>query len=142
MDHWVSLYTRIVALLEALREWGVALGPNGLGALQSLVKFFCNWVRAVSSGTDLPPAQTIIGPSLFPLRGWDESGKGADPCLDPISEEDEEDILSLPDSLPDLIDSVREEERLSLIGLIEKGVLPPGLSVYQDSIRPNRFWLR
>ena len=28
MDHWLSLYTRIVALLEALREREVALGPS------------------------------------------------------------------------------------------------------------------
>ena len=142
MDHWLSLYTRIVALLEALREREVTLGPSSLGALQSLVRFFCDWVGTASLGTDLPPSQTVTGPSLFPLQGWEKSGEKGNLCLDSISEEDEEDALSVPDSLPDLIDSAGEEERPTPIGLVEKGILSPGLFLYQDSIRPNRFWLR
>ena len=142
MDHWLSLYTRIVALLEALREREVTLGLSSLGALQSLVKFFCDWVCTASSGTGLPPSQTVTGPSSFPLQLWEKSQKKGELCLNPISEEGEEDALSIADSLPDLIDSVGEEERPSPVNLVEKGILAPGLFLYQDSIRPNRFWLR
>ena len=142
MDQWLSLYTRIVALLEAIRERGVTLGPSSFGALQSLVRFFCKWVYTASSGADLPPSLTVTGPSSFPLQGWERSGKKGSICLDPISEGDEEDAHSVPDSLPDLIDSAGEEERPSPIGLVERGIDPPGILLYQDSVRPNRFWLR
>ena len=107
MDQWLSLYTRIVALLEAIREREVTLGPSGIGALQSLVRFFCEWVCTASSGADLPPPLTEIGPRLFPPQGWEKSEQRRSSCLDPISEED---THSLPDSLPDLIDSAGEEE--------------------------------
>ena len=76
------------------------------------------------------------------MQGWGKSGKRGRFCLDPISEGDEEDTFSVPDSLPDLIDSAGEEERPSPVGLAEKGVVSPGLVLYQDSVRPNRFWLR
>ena len=135
------MYTRIVALLEAIRERGVTLGPSSLGALQSLVRFFCEWVCTASSDADLPPSLTVTGPSSFPPQGWEKSGKKGSFSLDPISEGDEEDAHSIPDSLPDLIDSAGEEERPSPIGLVQKGIAPPGILLYQDSVRPNRFWL-
>ena len=141
MDHWLSLYNRIVALLEALREKEVTLGPSSLGALQSLVKFFCDRVGTASSSTDLPPPRAAVGPSSSSLLLRGTSGEGLGFGLDSIKEEDGEDTLSLPDSLPDLVDIVGEEERPSPIDLVRKGVLPLGLSLYQDSIRPNRFWV-
>ena len=52
-----------------------------------------------------------------------------------------EDAHSVPDSLPDLIDSAGEEEHPSPIGLVEKGIVPPGILLYQDSVRPNRVWV-
>ena len=141
MDQWLSLYTRIVALLEAIRERGVTLGPSSIGALQSLVRFFCEWVCTTSSGGDLPPSLTVTGPSSFPPQGWEKSGKKGSLCLDPIGEGDEEDAHSLPDSLPDLIDSAEEEERPSPIGSVKRGKAPLGILLYQDSVRPDRFWL-
>ena len=128
MDQWLSLYTRIVALLEVIRERGVTLGPSSLGALQSLVRFFCEWVYTASSGADLPPSPTVTGLSLFPPQGWERSGKKGSVCLDPISEGDKEDTHSIPDSLPDLIDSAGEEEHPSPIGLVERGIAPRGYS--------------
>ena len=142
MDQWLSLYTRIVALLEAIREREVTLGPSSVGALQSLVRFFCEWVCTASSGANLPPSLTVTGPSVFPPQGWEKSGKKGNSCLDPLSEEDEEDAHSVPDSLPDLIDSAGEGEHHSPIGLVQKGIAPPEILVYQDSVRPDRFWLR
>ena len=75
MDQWLSLYTRIVALLEAIREREVTSGPSSLGALQSLVRFFCEWVYIASSDEDLPPCLTVTGPSSFPPQGWERLGK-------------------------------------------------------------------
>ena len=141
MDHWLSLYTHIVALLEALREREVTLKPSSLGALQSLVKFFYDRVCTASSGTDLPPPQAVTGlSSLLTASVGEAWGKDRSPCLDPIREEGEEDALSVPGSLPDLTDSAGEEEHPSPIGLVERGVLPLGLSLYQDSIRPNQWF--
>ena len=88
MDQWLSLYTRIVALLEVIRERGVTLGPSSIGALQSLVRFFCKWVCTASSGADLPPALTVTGQSSFPPQGWEKFGKKGSFCLYPIGEED------------------------------------------------------
>ena len=141
MDQWLSLYTRIVALLEAIREREVTLGPSSLGALQSLVRFFCEWVRTASWDVDLPPCLTVTGPSSFPPQGWEKPGKKRSFSPNPISEGDEEDACSIPDSLPDLIDSTGEEERPSLVGLVREGIAPPGVLLYQDSVRSNRFWL-
>ena len=141
MDQWLSLYTRIVALLEAIREREVTLGPSSLGALQSLVRFFCEWVCTASSDVDLPPCLAVTGPSLFPPQGWGKPGKKGSFSIDPISEGDEEDACSVPDSLPDLIDSTGEEDRPSPIGLVREGIAPPGILLYQDSVRSNRFWL-
>ena len=120
------MYTRIVALLETLIQREVTLGPSSLGALQSLVRFFCKWVCTATSGADLPPSRTVTGLSSCPPQGWEKSGKKGSFCLDPISEGDEEDALSIPDSLPDLIDSAGEEERPSPIDLVEKGDSVPG----------------
>ena len=141
MDHWLSLYARIVALLEVIREREVALGPSSLGALQGLVRDFCRGVCAASSSASLPLSPTITGPSSIPLQAWEKSRKRGGPCLDPIGEGDEEDTLGIPDSLPDLIDSAGEEERLSPVGLVEKGVVSSGLVLYQDRVRPSWFWL-
>ena len=103
MDQWLSLYTRIVALLEAIREREVTLEPSSLGALQSLVRFFCGWVCTASSDADLPPCLTATGPSSFPPQGWGKPGKKESFSPDPISEGEEEDACSVPDSLPDLM---------------------------------------
>ena len=135
------MYTRIVALLEAIREREVTVGPSGLGVLQGLVRFFCEGVCTASSNADLQPCLTVTGPSLFPAQGWEEPGKKGSFSPDPISEGDEEDDCSIPDSLPDLIDSTGEEERPSLVGLVQEGIAPPGVLLYQDSVRSNRFWL-
>ena len=141
MDHWLSLYARIVALIEALSERGVTLKPSGWGALQSLVNSFCTRVRTASSGADLPPLRATTGLSWSSPQGWENSGEQVGPRLDPIEEEGGTDTLSIPDSLPDLIGNEGEEECLFSIRLVEKGVVPPGIALHQDSVRHNRFWL-
>ena len=141
MDQWLSLYTRIVVLLEAIREREVTLGPSSLGVLQSLVRFFCEGVCTASSNADLQPCLTVAGPSLFSTQGWEEPAKKGSFSPDPISEGDEEDACSIPDSLPDLIDSTGEEERPSLVGLVQEGIVPSGIPFYRDRVRSNRFWL-
>ena len=135
------MYNRIVALLEIVRERGVTLGPSSLGALQSLVNFFCDRVCTASSSADLSPPRAVTGISSSPLIEWETSGEGLGFCLGPVKEKDGEDAISIPDSLPDLVDIVGEEGRLSPTDLVRKGVLPPGLTLYQDSVRPNRFWV-
>ena len=141
MDHWLSLYNRIVARIEALGEREVTLGPSSLGALQGLVKLFCERVCAAPSSTDLSLPRAVRGPSTSRLLSGEKSGRELSSCLDPISEEDGEDALSIPDSLPDLVDVVEEEECPPPTDLVGKGILPPGLSLYRDSVRPNRFWV-
>ena len=141
MDHWLSLYIRIVALLEALREKEVTLKPSSLGVLQNLVRSFCDRVCTASSGADLPPSQALTGLGSLSPKGWGESRKRIGLRLDPIREEREEDALSIPDSLPDLADSEGEGECPSPLGLVERGIVPLGLPLYQDSIRPHRFWV-
>ena len=141
MDQWLSLYTRIVALLEVIREREVTLGPSSVGALQGLVRFFCEGVSTASSGTDLPSSLTVTGPNSFLPQGGEKTGSKRSVYVAPIGEGDEEDARSIPDSLPDLIDSAGEEECPSPRGSLQKGIVPPGILLYQDSVRPNRFWL-
>ena len=141
MDHWLSLYNHIVALLEALGEREATLAPSSLGALQGLVKFFCDRVCAAPPSTDLSQPRAVRSPRMPRLLSEGNLGKETGPCLNPISEEEAEDALSIPDRLPDLVDVVEEEERPSPTGLVEKGILPPGLSLYRDRVRPNRFWV-
>ena len=105
-----------------------------------LVKFFCDRVCATSS-MDLSQPRAVRGPRMSRLLSGGKLGKEPSSYLDPISEEEGEDTLSIPDSLPDLVDMVEEEERPSPTGLVEKGILPPGSSLYQDRVRPNRFWV-
>ena len=88
---------------------------------------------------DLPPCLTVTGPSSFPPQGWGKPGEKESFSPDPISEGDEEDACSIPDSLPDLIDSTGEEECPSPIGLVREGIAPSGILLYQDSVRSNRF---
>ena len=140
MDHWLSLYARIVALIEVLSEKGVTLKPSGWGALQSLVNAFCAQVCTASSGADLPPSRATTGLNWSSPQGWENSGEQVGPRLDPIEEEGGTDTLSIPDSLPDLIDNEEEDECLFSLGLVEKGVVPPGIALCQDSVRRNRFW--
>ena len=142
MDHWLSLYTRIIALLEALREREVTLKPRGLGALQGLVTSFCTQVVAASSNATLSPAPTLTGLSWLVSQGWERARERAGSRLDTIEEESEADTLSSPDSLPELVDNARVEECFSSIGLVERGLIPPGIVLRQDSVRSNRFWLQ
>ena len=142
MDHWLSLYTRIVALIEALREREVTLKPSGLGALQSLVTSFCVQVGTASSDVKLSPLPTPTGLSWSLSQGWEKARERVGLCLDTIEEEGETDTFSIPDSLPELVDNEGEEECLSSIGLVEGGVVPPGIVLHQDSVRFNRFWLQ
>ena len=141
MDHWLSLYVRIVALLEALSEGEVTLKPSSLGALQNLVESFCSQVCTASLGTDLPSPGAMTGLKPTSPLGWGKSREQLGVRLDSIKEESEDDALSIPDSLPDLVDSAGEEESLLPTVLVEKGVIPPGVVLYQDSVRPNRLWL-
>ena len=61
MDHWLSLYARIAALLEALSEGEVTLTPSSLGVLQNLVESFCSQVYTASLGADLPSHRATTG---------------------------------------------------------------------------------
>ena len=79
MDHLLSLFYRIIALLEELqREQGVPLGPVRLGALQSLITAFCNLAINSSLGTDLQPAlverESEIGSNWNCGRSLDRAG--------------------------------------------------------------------
>ena len=60
----------------------------------------------------------------FCRKEWEKSEHRGSSCVDLISEED---THSLPDSLPDLIDSVWEEERPFPIELIKSGIANPGI---------------
>ena len=119
----------------------MTLKPSSLGALQNLVESFCSQVCTASLGADLPSPGAITGLSSVSSRGWEKPREQIGVRLDSIKEESEDDALSIPDSLPDLIGSAGEEESLLPTGLVEKGVVPPGIVLYQDSVRPNRFWL-
>ena len=142
MDHWLSLYIRIVALLETLREREVTLKPSCLGALQSLVTSFCVQVCTASSGAKPSPFPTPISLSWSLLQGWEKDRERVGLCLDTVEEEVETDTSSLPDSLPELVDNEEEEECLLSVGLVDKGIVTPGIVLHRDSVRSNRFWLQ
>lgn len=142
MDHWLSLYIRIVALLKILREREVTLKPSCLRALQSLVTSFCVQVCTASSGAKPSPFPTPTGLSWSLLQGWEKDRGRVGFCLDTVEEEIEIDTSSLPDSLPELLDNEGEEKHLLSVGLVDKGVVPLGVELHQDSVRSNRFWLQ
>ena len=139
MDHWWSLYTRIVALLEALGEREVVLGPSSLGALQNLVETFCREICIASLSVGLSPCRTTPSPKHTSLVGRGDPRGQPSTHLSSIQEEREEDTLSIPDSLPDLVDSAEEETQLLSV-LVEKGIVFPGTVLCQDRVRSNRFW--
>ena len=142
MDHLVSLLDRITALLEEFqREWGVTLRPDRLGTLPRLVAAFCNLVAISLRNTDLPPSPTNGSLGRVQLEKWEKLGQGEGPNSETSREEIEEDTLSIPDSLPNLIDEGEGEELPSLVGLVEKGIVPQGLALCQGRTRVNRFWL-
>ena len=141
MDHWVSLYVRIVALLEALSEGEVTLRPSSLGVLQNLVESFCSEIYTASLGADLPPYRATSSLNPISSVGRGRSTRQLGTHLNPIKEESEDDALSIPDSLPDLVDSTEEEESRLPPASVEKGVIPPGVVLYQDRVRPSRFWV-
>ena len=141
MDHWLSLYTRLVALLEALSEGEVTLRPNSLGALRNLVESFCSEVYTASLGADPPSCRATNSLKHVPSVGRGRFIRQFSTHLNPIEEGSEDDALSIPDSLPDLVDSAGEEESRLPSVLVEKGVIPPGVVLCQDRVRPNRFWL-
>ena len=141
MDHWVSLYIRIVSLLESLGEGEVALRPSSFGVLQNLVESFCRELYIASSSVRLSPYRATSSPKPISLGGREGPREQSSTRLSPIEEESEEDTLSIPDSLPDLVDSTEEEEGRLPSVLVEKGIIPPGVVLSQDRVRSNRFWL-
>ena len=140
MDQLLSLFYRITTLLEELqREQGVPLGPIRLGALWTLVTTFCNLANTLTLGTDLWPASKVGKLGSTRLELWERFRQSGEPFLGPCSEREEEDVLSLPDSLPDLVDEEQGEERPPLTSLVGKGVIPQGLALRQDRTKPHRF---
>ena len=113
MDHLLSLLNRITALLE---EWqrgqGVTLRPSSLSILRSIVATYCKLIVALSLDTELRPPQEVNSLGGVQLRLWEGFKGGKWPYSEVSEEEVEEDVLSLPDSLPDLIEEEEGEGKL------------------------------
>ena len=142
MDHLLSLLNRITALLEELqREREVTLRLNSLNVIHSLVAAFCSLAVALTEGTELQPSPIAGDLGRAQEEPYEDFRACGEIHSEISSDEVEGDTLSIPDSLPDLIDEEEGEHHPCLLDIVQKGVISLGLVLCQDRIRLKHVWL-
>ena len=142
MDHLLSLLNRLTALLEELqREREVTLRLSSLNVIRRLVATFCDLAVNVSEGAKLQPPPIAEGLGRARVELFKDFRVCGEIRSEISSDELEGDTLSIPDSLPDLLDEEEGGYRPYLLDLVQEGVIFPGSILCQDRIRVNRVWL-
>ena len=147
MDHLLHVLDRIEELLRELilaEVRGAMVELKGFDAICSLVHVCCELVNPLQEGVGLPPFPKTIREKGVPLELEKEVvGRGGVTLITASSQATDEETLSIPESLPDLLEEEESQLRPSLDSFEEfaqQGIISREVSPYCITSHPNGIW--
>ena len=147
MDHLLHVLDRIEELLRELilaEVRGVMIELKGFDVIRSLVHVCCELVNTLQEGVGLPPFLKMIREKGVHLELEKEVvGRGGVTFVTASSQATDEETVSIPESLPDLLEEEESQLRSSLDSFEEfdqQGIVSQEISPYCIKSRPNRIW--
>ena len=147
MDHLLHVLDCIEELLRELmlaEVRGVMKELKGFDIIYSLVRIYCKLVNTLQEGVGLPPLPKTIREKGVHLELEKEivGGEGV-AFVTAFSQATDEETLSIPESLPDLLEEGGSQPRSPLDSLeefLQQGIIIREVSPYCIASRPNRIW--
>ena len=147
MDHLLYVLTRIEELLRELivaEVRGATIELKGFDIIHNLVHICCELVNALLEGVGLPPFPKTIREKGVHLELEKEVvGREGVTFVTASSHVIDEETLSIPESLPDLVEEEESQLRSSLDSfeeLVRQGIISREVSLYYITGRPYRIW--
>ena len=147
MDHLLHVLDHIEELLRELilaEVRGATKELKGFDAIRSLVHIYCELVNTLQEGVGLPPLPKMIREKGVHLELEKEVvGREGVAFVTAFSQVTDEETLSIPESLPDLLEEEESQPRSSLDNLeefLQQGIIIREVSPYCIASRPNRIW--
>ena len=117
---------------------------KGFDVIHSLVHAYCELVNTLQEGVGLPPLPKTIREKGVHLELEREIvGREGVAFITAFSQATDEETLSIPESLPDLLEEEKSQPRSSLDSLedfLQQGIIIREVSPYCIASRPNRIW--
>ena len=146
MDHLLHVLDRIEELLRELilaEVRGAMIELKGFDVIRSLVHFCCELVNTLQEGVGLPPFPKTIRENGVHLELEKEVvGRGV-AFITASSRATDEETLSIPESLPNLLEEGESQLRSSLDSFeefVQQGIASREVSLYCITSPPNRIW--
>ena len=146
MDHLLHVLDRIEELLRELtvaEVRGAMIELKGFDAIHSLVHICCELVNTLPEGVRLPPFPKTVREKGVHLELEKEIvGRGVT-FITASSHAIDEETLSIPESLPDLLEEEESQLSSSLDSFeefVRQGIISREVSPYRITSRPNRIW--
>ena len=143
----MHVFNRIEELLEELilaEVRGAKIELKGFDIIHSLVHVCCELVNTWPEGVGLPPFLNTIREKGVHLELEKEVvGREGETFDTAPSHAIDEETLSIPESLPDLLEEEESQLRSSLDSFeefVHKGIFSREVSPYRITSRPNRIW--
>ena len=147
MDHLLYVLNHIEELLRELmleEVRGATKVLKGFDVIHSLVHVYCELVNTLQEGVGLPPLPKTIREKGVHLELEKEVvGREGVAFATALSQVTDEDTLSIPESLSDLLEEGESQPRSSLDSLeefLQQGIISREVSPYCIASRPNRIW--
>ena len=147
MDRLLHVLDRIEELLRELilaEVRGATIELKGFDVIHSLVHVCCELVNTLPEGVGLPSfPKTIREKVVHKELEKEEVGREGVTFVTAFSHVIDEETLSIPESLPDLLEEEESHLRSSLDSFEEfarQGIIGREVSPYCTTSRPNRIW--
>ena len=147
MDHLLHVLDRIEELLRELmvaEVRGATIELKGFDVIQSLVQVCCELVNTFPEGVGLPPFPKTIREKGVHLELEKEVvGREGVTFVTACPHAIDEETLSIPESLPDLLEEEENQPRSSLDSFeefVQQGIISREVSPYCITSHPNRIW--
>ena len=147
MDHLLHVLDCIEELLRELmlaEVRGVTKELKGFDVIHSLVHSYCEIVNTLQEGVGLPPLPKMIREKGVHLELEKEVVEREGVAFTTaFSQATDEETLSIPESLPDLLEEEESQPRFSLGSFeefLQQGIIIREVSPYCIASRPNRIW--
>ena len=147
MDHLLHVLDCIEELLRELilaEVRGAMKELKGFEVIHSLVHVYCELVKTLQEGVGLPPLPKMIREKGVHLELEKEIvGREGVAFVTAFSQATDEETLSIPESLRDLLEEGESQPRSPLDSLeefLQQGIIIREVSLYCIASRPNRIW--
>ena len=147
MDHLLHVLDRIEELLRELivaEVRGATIELKGFDVIHNLVHVCCQLVNTLSEGVGLPPfPKTVRDKGVHLELGKEVVVKEGVTSTTAFPHAIDEETLSIPESLPDLLEEEENQLRSSLDSFeefVQQGIISREVSLYCITSRPNRIW--